>query len=222
MYNRNVMCKITENVQKILRELPPGVQLVAVAKGRSQPEIKEALSAGVTIIGENYVQETLAVQPEAGNRARWHFIGHLQKNKIKSAVGLFDMIETVDSAELAVEIDKRCRQAGKIMPVLLEINSGREPNKSGVLPEAAIDLVKQIFILPNIKVMGLMTLGPATANVEAVRPWFKLTRQLFEDIKQRGFLEVEMKYLSMGMSDTYLIAIDEGANLVRIGRGIFG
>ena len=216
------MGKITENVQKILRELPPGVQLVAVAKGRSVPEIREALFAGLTIIGENYVQETLAVQPEAGNRARWHFIGHLQKNKVKSAVGLFDMIETVDSAELAVEIDKRCRQAGKIMPVLLEINSGREPNKSGVLPEAAIDLVKQIFILPNIKVMGLMTLGPATANVEAVRPWFKLTRQLFEDIKQRGFLEVEMKYLSMGMSDTYLIAIDEGANLVRIGRGIFG
>ncbi len=216
------MGKITQNVQKILRELPSGVQLVAVAKGRSLPEIQEALSAGATIIGENYVQETLVVQPETGHRARWHFIGHLQKNKVKSAVGIFDMIETVDSTELAVDIDKRCRQAGKIMPVLLEINSGRELHKSGVLPEAAIDLVKQIVILPNIKVQGLMTMGPATANVEAVRPWFKLTRQLFEDIKQRDFQEVEMKYLSMGMSDSYLIAIEEGANLVRIGRGIFG
>ncbi|MDD5190294.1 MAG: YggS family pyridoxal phosphate-dependent enzyme [Dehalococcoidales bacterium] len=215
------MNTIRDNVQKILRELPPGVQLVAVGKGRSAAEIREAVAAGAGIIGENYLQEALAVQPEIGHKAKWHFIGHLQKNKVKQAVGICDVIETVDSMELAQEIDKRCRLINKVMPVLIEINSGREPNKSGVMPEQALELAQQIACLHNIKINGLMTMGPVVENPADIRPYFQLTQRLFEQIKAGCIPGVDMGCLSMGMSGSYRIAIEEGANLVRIGRGIF-
>ena len=125
---------IEENVKKILEELPPGVELIAAAKSRTPKEILRAAEAGVKIIGENYVQEALTAFDVVGTLVKWHFIGHLQRNKVKKAVQIFDMIETVDSLELAGEIDKRCSQYGRIMPVLVEINSGREPQKYGVLP----------------------------------------------------------------------------------------
>ena len=128
---------IAENVRQILTELPAGVKLVAAAKTRTPQEILEAVEAGITIIGENYVQEAENAYRVIGNRVEWHFIGHLQRNKVKKAVALFDMIETVDSIEIAEEIDKRCDQIGKTMPVLVEINSGREAQKAGVKPENA-------------------------------------------------------------------------------------
>jgi pyridoxal phosphate enzyme (YggS family) len=216
------MTGISENVRHIMNELPEGVKLVAAAKSRQPEEILEAVEAGVTIIGENYVQETEKAYEVIGNRAEWHFIGHLQKNKVKKAVGLFDMIETVDSVELAREIDKRCAQAGKIMPVLVEVNSGREPQKWGVLPEDTEQLVREISGYANIQVMGLMTMGPATGNPEDARPYFIETRTTFERIKQLNLPGIEMRYLSMGMTNSYRIAIEEGANVVRLGTILFG
>jgi len=216
------MTGISENVRHIMNELPEGVKLVAAAKSRQPEEILEAVEAGVTIIGENYVQETEKAYEVIGNRAEWHFIGHLQKNKVKKAVGLFDMIETVDSVELAREIDKRCAQAGKIMPVLVEVNSGREPQKWGVLPEDTEQLVSEISGYVNIQVMGLMTMGPATGNPEDARPYFIETRTTFERIKQLNLPGIEMRYLSMGMTNSYRIAIEEGANVVRLGTILFG
>jgi len=213
---------IKENVKKILKELPKGVQLVAAAKTRTPEEILEAIDAGVSIIGENYVQEAERAFKLIGNKAKWHMIGHLQTNKAKKAVKIFDMIETVDSVKIAKAIDKECAKINKIMPVLIEINSGEEKQKAGVLPDMAIELIKQISQLENIKVKGLMTMGPFMDNPEEIRPYFRRTRELFEKIKRMNIPNVEMKYLSMGMSDSYRIAIEEGANIVRIGTKIFG
>ena len=213
---------IKQNVSQILNELPNGVELVAAAKTRKPEEVLEAVESGIRIIGENYVQEAERVYEVVGNRAKWHFIGYLQRNKVKKAVRIFDMIETVDSIEIAQEIDKRCAQIGKIMPVLIEINSGREKQKSGVLPENAEQLVREISVLPNIRVTGLMTMGPRFGNPEESRPYFVETKKIFDRIKNLNSPNVEMKYLSMGMTNSYKIALEEGANIVRIGNKIFG
>lgn len=212
---------IRENVQKLLGELPAGVELVVAAKSRTAKELLEAVEAGVKIVGENYVQEAEKSYSVIENKAKWHFIGYLQKNKVKKAVLIFDMIQTVDSVEIAREIDKRCAQMGKVMPVLVEINSGREKQKSGVLPEDAENLIKAISGLPNIKVTGLMTMGPRFGDPEESRPYFVTTRKIFERIKALGLPNVEMRYLSMGMTNSYPIALEEGANMVRIGTKIF-
>ena len=213
---------IKQNVTQILNELPDGVQLVAAAKTRQPPEILEAIESGVKIIGENYVQETERAREVIGDKAEWHFIGHLQKNKAKKAVTMFDMIETVDSPAIAREIDKRCAQINKTMPVLIEINSGREEQKTGVLPENAEQLARDISNLPNIKLMGLMTMGPRFGNPEDARPYFVATKGIFDKIKKLDLPRVEMRYLSMGMTNSYRIALEEGANMVRIGSKIFG
>ena len=213
---------IKQNVAGMLNELPNGVQLVAAVKTRAPEEILEAIESGVKILGENFVQEAEEAYEVVGNKAEWHFIGHLQRNKVKKAVRLFDMIETVDSLEIAREIDKRCAQIGKVMPVLIEINSGHEKQKAGVFPEEAEQLVKNTSDLSNIRVMGLMTMGPRFGNPEDSRPYFVETKKLFERIKQINLPNVQMKYLSMGMTNSYQIALSEGANMVRIGSKIFG
>ncbi len=213
---------IKQNVDQILSELHNGVQLVAAVKTRAPEEILEAVESGVEILGENYVQEAERAYEVVGNKAKWHFIGHLQKNKVKKAVKLFDMIETVDSLEIAREIDRRCAQIGKVMPVLVEINSGREEQKSGVFPEKAEQLARDIAGLNNIRVMGLMTMGPRFGNPEDSRPYFVETKKIFERIKKLNLLNIQMRYLSMGMTNSYKVALDEGANIVRIGSKIFG
>ena len=213
---------IKENVQEIFSELPEGVELVAAAKTRSAEEILAAVQAGVKIIGENYVQEAEKMRAAVGDKVNWHFIGHLQKNKVKKAVCLCDMIETVDSVEIAKEIDKRCGLIGKVMSVLIEINSGREEQKAGVLPEDTEQLIRGISNLQNIKVMGLMTMGPFSGNPEDARPYFVETKKTFDQIKKLDVPDVEMKYLSMGMTNSYKVALEEGASVVRIGTGIFG
>ena len=213
---------IRENVQRILSELPEGVELEAAAKTRSAEEVLEAIKAGVKIIGENYVQEAEKVCAIVGNKVSWHFIGHLQKNKVKKAVCLCDMIETIDSVEIAKEINKRCSQIGKIMPVLIEVNSGREEQKSGVLPEDTEQLVREISELQNIKMMGLMTMGPLSGDPENARPYFVETKKIFDQVRKLDLPKIEMKYLSMGMTNSYKIALEEGANIVRIGTAIFG
>ena len=213
---------IRENVIRVLGELPPGVELVAAAKTKSPADILEAIEAGVRIIGENYVQEAAAAFDAVGRRARWHFIGHLQTNKVKKAVEIFDMIETVDTLDLAREIDKRARGAGKVMPVLIEINSGEEDQKAGVRPAEAEALIREIAGLPNVKIEGLMTMGPFEGDPEDSRPYFRETKAIFERIGGLGVPGIEMKRLSMGMTNSYRAAIQEGATMVRLGTLIFG
>jgi pyridoxal phosphate enzyme (YggS family) len=213
---------ITQNVRQLLAGLPEGILVVAAVKSREPREILEAIEAGIGIIGGNYVQETEKIYREIGAKVQYHFIGHLQKNKVKKAVEIFDMIETVDSIEIAAEIDKRCAQSGREMPVLIEINSGREPQKSGVYPENAPQLITQIAALEHVRVMGLMTMGSLTDRPQDSRPYFIETKKVFDRMKNAGLPRVEMKYLSMGMTDSYEIALEEGANTIRIGRKIFG
>jgi pyridoxal phosphate enzyme (YggS family) len=213
---------IRDNVAAILGELPPGVELVAAAKTRTAGEILEALDAGVRIIGENYVQEAADVFPAVGRRARWHFIGHLQTNKVKKAVEIFDLIETVDSIALGREIDKRGAAAGKTMDILVEVNSGREPQKAGVRPEEAEPLVRALAVLPNLRVRGVMTMGPFEGDPEDSRPYFRETRRVWEELKALAIPGVEMRRLSMGMTNSWRVAVEEGSTMVRIGTAIFG
>lgn len=213
---------IAENVNHLLNELPEGVTLLAAAKERSANEISRAIKAGVTIIGENYLQDTLEVINEVEGEAKWHFIGHLQRNKVKKVIDIFDMIESVDSFRLAKEIEKHCERRNKIMPVLIEVNSGEEEQKHGVAPNEVAPLIKKISSLRHIRIMGLMTMGPRFGDPEESRPYFRKTKKIFEQIKDLHLIDVEMKYLSMGMTNSYKVAIEEGANLVRVGTKIFG
>ncbi len=197
--------------------------MVAAAKARAPEEVLEAVQAGIQIVGENYVKEAKEAYELVGRKAQWHFIGTLQKHNIRrKAMEIFDMIESVDSLEIAREIDTKCAQIGKIMPILIEVNSGREPQKSGVFPEIVEQLVRKISNLKNIKVMGLMTMGPRFGNPEDSRPYFVETRKVFERIRGLKLPNVEMRYLSMGMTNSYNVALEEGANIIRIGTKIFG
>ncbi len=209
-------------VKEILEKIPNGVMVVAATKTRSVEEIKEAISAGIHAIGENYVQEAKTKYPYIEEKIAWHLIGHLQKNKVKDAVKLFDMIETVDSFKIAQEINKRCSMVRKVMPILIQVNIGRETSKSGILPEELADLVENISHLQWIRIKGLMTIEPYVENPEGSRIYFKEMRMLFEKIDNLHLPNVEMRYLSMGMSHNYHIAIQEKANIVRIGTAIFG
>ncbi|MEA2081302.1 MAG: YggS family pyridoxal phosphate-dependent enzyme [Elusimicrobiota bacterium] len=213
---------IKDNVKALLAELPERVTLVAAAKTRSAPEISEAAAAGVRIMGENYVQDLLRVYDSVKEPVLWHFIGHLQRNKVRQIVDKIDMIETLDSVRLAKEIDKRCSAIGKVMPVLVEVNIAEEDAKTGVSFDEAFDFVKTLRVYKNIRVEGFMTMGPRTASGEKMRPYFKRMKQLFEKIKKQKLEGVDMKYLSMGMTSSYIAAAEEGANLVRIGTKIFG
>lgn len=193
--------------------IPSNVKLVAVTKTRTVEEIKQAIISGITCIGENRVQEANEKFPLLPNVEK-HMIGSLQTNKVKLAVELFDMIQSVDSLKLAKEIDKRCKAINKVMPVLVEVNIGDEPNKHGIKLEDAKSFVKEISQLKNIDVQGLMCVAPLV-NPEEARPYFKKMKQAFDSING-------LKWLSMGMSNDYKIAIEEGSNMVRIGTAIFG
>ena len=216
------MSAIAANVRAVLAELPPGVELVAAAKTRTAAEVLEAVEAGVRIVGENYVQEAAALLPEIGRRVRWHLIGHLQTNKAKKAVELFDLVETVDSLDLGRELDKRAAAAGRSLDILVEVNSGREPQKAGIMPDDAEALVRALAALPRLRVLGLMTMGPFEGDPEDSRPYFKETRRVFEALRAAAVPGVEMRLLSMGMSHSWRVAVEEGATLVRLGTALFG
>jgi PLP dependent protein len=213
---------IRENIRAVLQELPSHVVLVAAAKSRTPEEVREAVAAGVTVIGENYVQEAASALAVVGRGVKWHFIGRLQTNKVKKAVEIFDLVETVDSLKLGAEISKHSRKQDKIMPILIEINSGREGQKAGVMPEEAEALIRGLCGLSNIKVEGLMTMGPETGDSEDSRPYFRLTKELFDRLKRLSIPGVAMTWLSMGMSHSYRVAVEEGANMVRLGTILFG
>jgi PLP dependent protein len=213
---------ISENVEHLLSELPPGAELVAAAKSQTPGRVLEAIEAGVRIIGENYVQEAAAHFAAVGRKASWHFIGHLQKNKVRKAVEIFDMIETVDSTDLAAEIDKRAAAAGRTVEILIEVNSGREPQKFGVFPEAVEPLARSLAGLGNVRIKGLMTMGPFEGAPEVSRPFFRETKTVFDRVRALAVPGIEMTVLSMGMTNSYRIALEEGATMVRIGTKIFG
>jgi PLP dependent protein len=214
--------RIAESVEKITSNIPEGVTLVAAAKTRTLEEVQAVIQAGIIHIGYNYIQEALPIIQAVGERATWHMIGHLQRNKAKYVAELFDMCQTVDSWRLAKYLDQRCAMTDRTLPVLIEVNSGKESNKTGVLPKDVDELVEKISALKNLKVQGIMTMGPRFGEPENSRPYFKITREIFERIKSKSIPNVEMKYLSMGMSNSYQIAIEEGANIVRVGTKLFG
>jgi pyridoxal phosphate enzyme (YggS family) len=204
------------------RRSPSAIRLMAVTKTVHDDRIVEAVQAGVDIIGENYVQEAKRKLETMGKSGEWHMIGRLQTNKAKYAVRLFDMIDSVDRLELALEIDRHARTAGLVMKILIEVNVAGELTKSGVPIIDAVKLVRAVAPLPNLSVRGLMTMPPWFDDPEETRPFFRALRELRDRIETEAIPRVEMQELSMGMSGDYAVAIEEGATIIRIGRGIFG
>ena len=199
---------------------PASVQLLAVSKGHPPDVVREALDLGLTLFGENKVQEAKAKIPLCPGRARWQMIGHLQTNKAREAVELFEMIQSVDSLHLAVEINKRAEQAAKTIPVLLEVNLAGEASKFGYRPEQLLADLEQINALPRLSIHGLMTMAPWTLEPEKVRPVFRQLRELRE--RCAAALGAPLPHLSMGMTGDFEVAIEEGATIVRIGTALFG
>ena len=218
---------IVKNYQKIREEIPGNVTIVLAGKTRTMGEIEEIIAAGATDIGENYVQEAEKMYDSLGEKAkkvRWHMIGHLQKNKINKALRIFDVMQTVDSLEKAVDIDKKAHVIGKQVSVYLEINIGSEMTKAGIKPEYEVveNLVRKISKLEHLNLEGLMTMGPRFGDPEDSRPYFRKTKDIFEKIRALNLPNVNMKYLSMGMSNSYKVAIEEGSNMIRLGTVVFG
>jgi len=218
----NNISRIQKNIEEIRRNIPDSVELLGAVKTRSVDEVQAAFDAGMRFFGHNYVQEAQAMISEVEFKASWHLIGHLQRNKAKFAVELFDMVESLDSLRLAKELEKRCAEAGKKMPVLIEVNSGREENKTGVMPEDALALADWLNGCEFLRLSGLMTMGPLTGDPELSRPYYKETKRLAEEIGSLHLENVRMDILSMGMSNSYQVAVEEGATLIRLGTVIFG
>ncbi|MCL6477239.1 MAG: YggS family pyridoxal phosphate-dependent enzyme [Peptococcaceae bacterium] len=200
---------------------PADIKIVAVSKNVPVDRMLTAVEEGVTDLGENRVQELLSKQPHFGSGVRWHLIGHLQTNKVKAVVGRVELIHSLDSWRLAVEIDRRSGEAGVVSEVLVQVNASGEKTKYGLNPVEVPDFIAGTRELPGLAVRGLMTIAPLVDDPEEVRPVFRCVRDLFFDIKQRMPF-VSMTYLSMGMTDDYLVAVEEGANILRVGTGIFG
>lgn len=202
---------------------PTEVRLVAVSKTMSTDRVDQAIAAGATILGENYIQEAREKVNALYDRpVQWHFIGHLQSNKAKYAVRMFDLIHSVDSLKLAKAIDKEARKNDKVQAVLVQVNISREETKSGIEASEAIDLLSQIGKLANIRVSGLMTMPPFFDAPERARPFFRELARLRDRIAAANIPGVQMNELSMGMTGDFEVAIEEGATLVRIGTAIFG
>ena len=199
---------------------PASVTLLGVTKTHPAETVAEAIKLGLTHFGENKVQEAKAKIPNCPGKARWHFIGHLQSNKCRDAVELFEMIESVDSLAIAQEINKRAEQTGKTMPVLLEINVAGEASKFGYQPERMLAELEQLNALPRIEVHGLMAVPPFSPVAERSRGYFKSLRELKQQAE--AVLGAPLPHLSMGMSGDFEVAIEEGATIVRVGTALFG
>lgn len=200
---------------------PESVRLVTVAKTQPAELVRAAIEAGAGIIGENYIQEARdKFETLVGLPASWHFIGHLQSNKAKYAVRMFELIHSVDSIKLAAELDKQARKAGKTQYILVQVNISKEPTKSGIDMEYALDLIRTISAFQNISIQGLMTMPPFFDAPERARPYFTALRKLRDQIREN--LDIQLDELSMGMTGDFEVAIEEGATLVRIGTAVFG
>jgi PLP dependent protein len=217
----NVKDRMNKAALKCNRD-PESIHLVAVSKTIPANRVKEAVEAGVTILGENYVQEARDKFNILGTcPVSWHFIGHLQSNKAKYAVRLFDLIHSVDTLKVARELNKQAKIINKIQDILVQINISEEPSKSGSDIENAANLIRDIVLFENLSVKGLMAMPPFFNNPEKTRPYFNALRSLRDQI-QTGFPGVHLDDLSMGMTGDFEIAIEEGATFVRIGTAIFG
>ena len=199
---------------------PASVTLLAVTKTHPPETIRAAAELGLNVFGENKVQEAKAKIPNCPSRCRWHFIGHLQSNKVRDAVELFEMIQSVDSLSLAQEISKRAEQAGKTMPILLEVNVAGESSKFGYAPETMLAELNQINALPKIEIHGLMSVPPWSSEAENSRPHFRKLREL--KVRCEKILGAPLPHLSMGMTGDFEVAIEEGATIVRVGTALFG
>ena len=214
-----VQQRIRAACERIDRE-PNSITLLAVTKTQPPEVVSAAAGLGLTLFGENKVQEARAKIPLCPGKLRWHFIGHLQSNKCRDAVELFKMIQSVDSLSLAQEINKRAEQAARTMPVLLEVNVAGEASKFGYRPEQLLAELKELNALPRIEIHGLMTVPPWSVDAEKARPHFRRLRELKE--RAEAVLGAPLPHLSMGMSGDFEIAIEEGATMVRIGTELFG
>ena len=229
---------IKENIHRINAQIlrvcskinrnPEEISIVAVSKERSPQEIKEVILVGIADIGENRVQEAVAKYIELRPNTydlrpiKWHMIGHLQTNKVKEAVKIFDLIQSVDSLHLAVEIDKQAVKIDKVQDILIEIKTSTEAAKFGLKPNEAVEVIKEIAGLKNINIKGLMTVAPLVDNPEKARPYFKMLKEFRDEIMRYSVLDTPYPILSMGMTDDFEVAIEEGSNMVRLGRAIFG
>jgi len=226
------MSSIAENLERIrvrinsactrVNRKPEEINLVAVTKTVDIERIKEGIAHGIKIIGENRVQEAKEKYPAIGNSIEWHMVGHLQTNKVKTALEIFSLIQSVDTIHLAEEIQKRASALNKIIPVLIEVNTSGEETKYGLNPEELSSAITSIQAMSNISIQGFMTIGPGLAieNPEASRKSFQLLYEL-KNKKETEF-KVKLPYLSMGMSSDFEIAIEEGSNMIRVGTAIFG
>lgn len=219
---QSVLAKIRSIEERVGR--PAGsVRLVAATKTVTVDRMKVGVSAGLTILGENRVQEALPkVAAFSKEPVRWHFLGQLQRRKVRSMIGLFEMIHSVDSVELAQEIDRRAGEAGFYQSVLIEVNIGNEPTKAGFSPADVVRAVTTMAEFSHIGIRGLMTIPPQTDHPDSARPYFRKLHELAQQIAACKIPAVKMDELSMGMSNDYEVAIEEGATLVRVGTAIFG
>ena len=233
VYIHPLLLMIPENIERIRQRIalacsrrgrnPFEVTVVAVSKTFSGEMIREAVRAGLHDVGENYVQELLGKREElAGEDIRWHFIGHLQSNKVKYIAEWIHLIHALDNTSVARELDKRAEKSRRVLDVLIEVNTTGESSKFGVPPERTVKFVRDLAAYSNIRIAGLMTIGPFMPDPEASRPMFRQLRLLRDEVAALGQSNVDAKHLSMGMTGDFEVAIEEGATLVRIGTAIFG
>ncbi|MBP8691772.1 MAG: YggS family pyridoxal phosphate-dependent enzyme [Sedimentibacter sp.] len=224
---------IKENIDDIVKRIevtckkagrnPNDITLIAVSKTVESPKVREALEAGIDNLGENRVQELIKKYEDLKDTdIKWHMIGHLQKNKVKYIIDKTVLIHSVDSLSLAEEIDKRAKNRGLVANVLIELNIGEEESKFGIKEENIYDFIKSLENFENIRVLGLMTVAPFCENPEDVRWVFKKMKDIYDKISTMNLKNAEMKYLSMGMTNDFEVAIEEGSNMIRIGTAIFG
>jgi len=219
---RGILSNIRAAADKSGRD-PHRVRLVAATKTVSVEHIREGMDAGLSILGENRLQEALPkIEALAQTQARWHFIGQLQRRKVRSVIGRFELVHSVDSVELASEIDRRAGEIGIVQDVLLEVNVGGESTKAGFRPEGLVEMVTIMARLTHLRIKGLMAIPPPTVEAESARPYFVQIRELARAVNGEGIPGIMMDELSMGMSNDYSVAVEEGATLVRVGSAIFG
>ncbi len=216
---------VKNNIKKACEKIdrnPEEINLIAVTKTIDTERINTALKTGIKNIGENKVQEVMEKYDKIECEPSWHLIGHLQTNKVKYIIDKVNMIHSVDSMKLAKEIDKRARKVNRVMDVLIQVNIADEDSKFGLAEDELDDFIKEISILENVRVEGLMAIVPYVIDPEDVRDHFRKMKDIFDSLKNSTFKNINMNYLSMGMTNDYMVAIEEGSNMVRVGTGIFG
>jgi len=222
----NKIYNIKERIKKAALSCgrsPEDIKLIAVSKTKPADVVRQAVNSGLTVFGENYIQEAREkIETISSSNLSWHFIGHLQSNKAKYAVKLFDLIHTVDSLKLAKELNKQAEKINKVQDILIQVNTGMEISKSGIEEKDAMDLARSISGLKNIKVKGLMTIPPFFDAPDKVQPFFKDLCNLRDRIRKENIPDIQMDELSMGMTGDFEAAIQEGATLIRVGTAIFG